>query len=232
VEEADVEAVVASAALAVVCLVVVDLVDVGNMLWNTDNKLKEKIKELETTIKSLEKDLIHDRLTSLMTRAYFEHEGGKHVRQVSETYQPVQRREWAGFATLSVLFMDIDDFKKINDTYGHYTGDEVLKKVSTAIRESIRDTDIAARWGGEELAVMLVGADKEVAKKKAGEILDKVRELRFKEKDLKVTLSIGIASVEEEIEFEKLVRRADGAMYEAKRRGKDRALLYSEIKHE
>jgi diguanylate cyclase (GGDEF)-like protein len=218
--------------LAVECQEAVGLADVGNMLWNTDNKLKERIKELEATVKSLEKDLIHDRLTGLMTRAYFEHEGQKHVRQVSETYQPVQRREWAGFDTLSVLFMDIDDFKKINDTYGHYTGDEVLKKVSDAIRESIRETDIAARWGGEELAVMLVGAGTEVAKRKASEILEKVRGLQFEEKNLHVTLSIGIASVDEEIEFEKLVRRADGAMYEAKRRGKNQTLLYSEIKHE
>lgn len=136
---------------------------------------------------------------------------------------------------LSVILMDIDDFKKVNDTYGHPAGDMVLKKTAGIILAFIRkhrpfrDIDFAARYGGEEFIVMLRKANLKVASSLAAErIRKKVEETRFEweGKVIPITMSLGVAALRpgENIP-DPMVRRADAALYEAKKAGKNRVCV-------
>ena len=193
--------------------------------------LRAQIAKLEDVIHSLEKDLIHDSLTGLKTRAFFEEEARTYFDVALKLGSDMResRRNWFGFKNLSFIFFDIDHFKKINDTFGHDVGDEVLKQVAKTIQSSVRDGDTAARWGGEELVVTLVGATERDAVRKAEEIRYSVEALDFKEPGLKVTISAGVASLVPDVTFDDLLKRADKALYKAKESGRNRVVAYTEI---
>ena len=188
--------------------------------------LEEKIEELEGEIHELEHDLIHDYLTGLKTRAFFEEEIRVYLEAISQNDRG-KRKEWFGFKNISVVFFDIDHFKQVNDNHGHEIGDKVLKTVATAIKESLRSGDTAARWGGEEMIVSLLGANEEDAKQKAEEIRSRVGELNF-DGGLAVTISAGVASAQKEELLENLVKRADEALYNAKETGRNKVVAHSE----
>src|SRR3990167_4467430 len=118
---------------------------------------QDRIKELESQVHDLEKDLIHDSLTGLKTRAFLEEELGIYLNAIAYN-KDGKRKNWFGFKNLSIIFFDIDHFKKVNDTYGHAIGDLVLKRVAETIQKSLRTGDTLARWGGEEMVVSLLGA--------------------------------------------------------------------------
>lgn len=194
--------------------------------------LKEKIVDLEKQIHDLEKDLIHDGLTGLKTRAFFEEESKIYLNSISNVNQG-KRREWFGFKNISFLFFDIDHFKKINDTYGHDTGDLVLRDVAGAINKSVREGDTVARWGGEEMVASLLGANESDAKNKAEEIRKSIEGLVWQEiPDLKVTISIGVSSYIKDVSLEDLIKNADSALYQAKETGRNKVVTYSEIKND
>jgi len=155
-----------------------------------------------------------DGLTGLYTREVFEQWLEKSVAE-SQRYGDM----------LSLLMADIDDFKEINDTYGHQTGDEVLSKIGSDILDNLRSADFAARYGGEELAVILPHTDLASAYTVANKICSSV-DKRFKA-DLHVTISIGLACWQEEMsDAEGLVQAADKALYRAKNRGKNRVVTH------
>jgi diguanylate cyclase (GGDEF)-like protein/PAS domain S-box-containing protein len=154
----------------------------------------------------------HDALTGLANRALFENRlrhalaGGVRTHRI-----------------LAVLFLDIDDFKTINDSLGHRAGDELLCGVAGRIDALVRATDTAARLGGDEFAVLVDGvANRREASEMAERILDAVREsFVIDGRDLSVTASIGIALSTGEVDADELLRNADMAMYAAKAAGKD-----------
>lgn len=192
-------------------------------------KLKEQISSLETQVHELEKDLIHDSLTSLRTRAYFEEEAHIYLAAIASLDEH-KRKNWFGFKNLAVLFFDIDHFKKINDTYGHDVGDAVLRKVAQTIQKSVREGDTVARWGGEEMVAMLLGATEMDAKEKAESIRGKIEELTFEENtDLKVTISIGVAPTYPNAQLADLMKNADLALYKAKGDGRNRVVAFSQL---
>nr|WP_249316887.1 GGDEF domain-containing protein [Bacillus sp. FJAT-50079] len=121
------------------------------------------------------------------------------------------------------ILVDLDDFKAVNDTYGHQIGDEVLIQVAESIRKHLRSTDIGARWGGEELAIYLPG----VSLEDGIAVARRLREYVPKETSPKVTISCGISSwkYEQEDEVKNLFNRADTALYEAKRGGKNQIAI-------
>jgi len=125
---------------------------------------------------------------------------------------------------VSLIFLDIDNFKSINDTFGHSTGDEVLKVFATLIKENIRETDLVGRWGGEEFTVLLRGCNKEEAKTMAG----KLQTVLAKSKHLShltnrtVTASFGVTESNEDDSVDMMIQRADNAMYVSKEEGKNR----------
>jgi len=188
---------------------------------------EKRIAELESQIHDLEKDLAHDALTGLDTRNFFEDSSNIYLNVINNINTD-KRKKWFGFKTISFLFIDIDNFKKINDTYGHDTGDAVLKKVSETVRKNVRMGDMAARWGGEEIAVSLLGADLNDAAAKAEDIRKKVEKLVFPElPELKVTVSIGTVSSGNSSDFSDLMKKADQAMYQSKNSGRNKVTAYS-----
>ena len=127
-------------------------------------------------------------------------------------------------ATVLVL-LDVDNFKSINDRYGHVTGDAVLKRVATLLRESVRDTDLSARWGGDEFALLLVDTALPQAVEVAERIHRDAAALRFAEPGLSCTLSIGVAAAKPGIAtLDAWVRVADAALYRAKAAGRNRVV--------
>ncbi|WP_345893222.1 sensor domain-containing diguanylate cyclase [Ferdinandcohnia quinoae] len=131
------------------------------------------------------------------------------------------------------ILIDIDNFKKINDTYGHQVGDETIIQISNLIKENIRDHDIGARWGGEELAIYLPKVDLEAGYTIAERLVQRVAE----QSNPKVTISCGIAAWKKENKetFQSLFHRADYALYIAKESGKNQVIAnenknYDEVK--
>ncbi|MDQ7039234.1 MAG: GGDEF domain-containing protein [Aquificota bacterium] len=129
---------------------------------------------------------------------------------------------------LSVLMIDIDNFKKVNDTYGHDVGDRLLKALADVIRRSIRSSDTAARFGGEEFVVLLPRTDEEGARLVADRIRKGFKEVRVDADGERIgsTVSIGVATMRGEDGVEEVIKRADEALYEAKRSGKDRVVVF------
>lgn len=150
-------------------------------------------------------------------------------RRVMEEMLEIEtcRRELSSF---SLLILDLDDFKKVNDTYGHAAGDEVLKWVATVMRQNFRKHDIIARYGGEEFAVLLPSTSAQTAID-IGERLRKRIEggvFSFDGKAVRITASIGISHrpVENTCGVRDMMQKADHALYRAKNSGKNRICLY------
>ena len=124
---------------------------------------------------------------------------------------------------VALVVLDLDDFKQVNDRHGHAAGNEVLRRAGGVLRNAARDSDVAARFGGEEL-VLLVRGDERSATAAAARVVDGLRDLRFAD-GLRVTCSAGVAALAEGGDSASLFASADEALYEAKRRGKDRVVL-------
>jgi diguanylate cyclase (GGDEF)-like protein len=134
---------------------------------------------------------------------------------------------------LTLLLMDIDHFKKFNDTYGHPVGDMVLQHVAKAIQDSIRNTDYCARYGGEEFVVVLIQADEAQSRILAERIRKAVEAVQIQNDDkiLRVTISVGSATCPQDAASkQELIDNADKAMYFSKQGGRNRVSFYSQIK--
>jgi diguanylate cyclase (GGDEF)-like protein len=141
------------------------------------------------------------------------------------------RAERRGFA-VSMLLTDIDHFKKVNDTYGHPTGDEVLRRVAAILKASARKIDIVARYGGEEFAIVLEGTDRQGAFQLAERIRQEVEQQSFASQQgaFQATLSIGVASYPDDARDKAdIIARADQSLYAAKHGGRNRTLCFSDI---
>lgn len=131
--------------------------------------------------------------------------------------------------TLSLLLLDMDHFKQINDEHGHPAGDQVLRQVAGLLRERIREDDVLARLGGEEFAVLATETNAEEAEKLADSLRQCIAdaELNVEDKALKVTMSIGVAQLRDDENSSSLMNDADQALYQAKSDGRDRVVLAS-----
>jgi diguanylate cyclase (GGDEF)-like protein/PAS domain S-box-containing protein len=169
-----------------------------------------------TRSRELEQLSTTDELTSLYNRGYF----------LSRLTGQVRRAQTGESSDVSVLFMDIDNFKSYNDSYGHPEGDYVLKRVAESIKLALRDDDVAARYGGEEFAVILA-----CSRRKALDIAERVRasieancsKVADPRIQRNVTVSVGLSTLKPGVrDAEELVSVADVRMYAAKQRGKNR----------
>jgi diguanylate cyclase len=138
---------------------------------------------------------------------------------------------------LSVLLIDIDHFKKFNDSYGHQVGDQVLRLVAKVLQDNVREHDLAARYGGEELMAVLPGADLEVCRKVAERIRRRIADARLTRRTTgqeisSVTASIGVAQFRMAESAEAMFERCDRALYQAKHSGRNRTVTESDVEGE
>jgi len=170
----------------------------------------------------LKKISITDSLTGLLNRRYFQERMSEEIERSRRHHLP-----------LSLIMLDVDDFKRVNDSLGHLIGDEVLKATARCLRNSIRTIDVAARYGGEEFTVILPQTSKADAQTIAERICAEVYrlDLPFIKSDHKLVLSasLGLATYPEDAEtLEDLIRNADIALYAAKSQGKNRVVVYGQ----
>ena len=180
-----------------------------------------------TVRKSLEQDLrhqaLHDNLTGLPNRTMF-------TQQTALALQTSSR-----VGSVGALFIDLDDFKTVNDSLGHATGDQLLREVATRLEAHLADAELAARLGGDEFAVLVVDAhDVEIVHQVAAEVIELVaRPFYVNEREIRLTCSIGIAvaTSRDDADAKVLLRSADVAMYVAKERGKNCSAVFEEHLH-
>ncbi len=185
---------------------------------------------LDTTIaqEKLKQAGLTDALTGVNNRRFFD-------QRLNEEISRAQRLE----SSVSCLFIDIDHFKIVNDSFGHETGDSVLKKVAELIRAQLRNIDVVARYGGEEFAVLLEQSGQDWAKEVAERIQQSVCDTTFVEtEDVKcsLTVSIGVSTLEHPNKKQSshelgkdLLRKADKALYQAKQDGRNKVVPYSAL---
>jgi diguanylate cyclase (GGDEF)-like protein/PAS domain S-box-containing protein len=171
-------------------------------------KLREKLRNQS----------IRDALTGLFNRRYTEE------TLVRELHRAERQR-----ASLSILAIDVDHFKRFNDSFGHEAGDKVLRAIGTFLLEQTRGGDVASRMGGEELLVMLPGAGPDDARSKADQLRAGIKQLVLNHMGAalgKVTISVGVAAYPHHARrAEELLRIADAALYQAKHQGRDRVVV-------
>jgi len=187
-----------------------------------------------------------DSLTQVYNRRAFIDNFAKELNRLRNKHLQVQKL-LAEPMTLSLVMVDIDFFKKINDSFGHLAGDQVLKGLAEIITREVRATDLVFRYGGEEFAILLPDTDRQVALEVAERINQSVKNIPFMvnkrlNKKASITLSLGVAGIEgkdledvkvPEIMIPKLIKKADDALYYAKLNGRDQAVMWSKkIKEE
>ncbi len=165
---------------------------------------------LDRYFETVQHILDYDPLTRVFNRRKILHELEKEYERSKRFKQP-----------LSILMIDIDHFKRVNDTYGHLVGDLVLQKVAKVIKNSIRKIDLVGRYGGEEFLVILPGTPLQGAVRVAERIRKKIEEENFPIVG-HITVSVGAAELREYDDIESLIHRADEKLYEAKKSGRNR----------
>jgi two-component system cell cycle response regulator len=135
--------------------------------------------------------------------------------------------------TLSLMLVDIDHFKRVNDTWGHPVGDQVLKRVARVLNEFARTTDRVCRYGGEEFAIIMPQTDKNGGRLLAERFRTEIKEQKFRanDEDFSITLSLGICTFPDQARHkQELIDKADQALYHAKNNGRDQTVHYADIR--
>ncbi len=181
----------------------------------TKKHLRDKVLEQQ---KELQLRAITDDLTGLYNKAYLNANGRQMLASSQRHRYP-----------LSLMVVDLDLFKQVNDQHGHDIGDEVLKSVGQLLRENCRNEDLAARFGGEEFTVLLPHCSLSNARRKADDLRKDVESL--KPAGLSVSASIGVSGTQkdETTDYEMLFRQADQALYQAKQQGRNRVVCFEPV---
>lgn len=176
---------------------------------------RQEIRELQDNLEVVRTEALTDPLTTLANRKYFEDSMRRLLKETEATRHP-----------LTVILTDIDHFKKFNDTYGHMTGDQVLRLVAMALKHNVKGQDVAARYGGEEFAVILPNTALAQAVTVADHIRRAVQAKELMRRSTgetlgRVTISLGIAMYRPGEPASSLIERADACLYAAKRAGRN-----------
>lgn len=177
-----------------------------SILLLTHHRIEEELEDARNRAEHVSRT---DRLTGLWNRYHFE----------AQAKLEIERSIRYGYA-ISLLMLDIDHFKRVNDYHGHFVGDDILRQVAQCASESMRASDLLCRWGGEEFVALVPGTAAEAAK--AAENLRKCIEQHDFPKVGKTTISIGVAKLREAEDMSDWMRRADSALYRAKSNGRNR----------
>ncbi len=204
-----------------------------NAIFDDDGNLKEYIglrhditdivllnEELIEAQSRLKEQTIRDPLTNLYNR--------RHLQDISQNLINISKREKT---PLSILMLDIDKFKNINDTYGHSVGDDVIIQLALLLKNNTRESDVIARIGGEEFVILLPNTDKDGAftiGHSLRELVEKETIIIDKNTNIHFTISLGVESVDNEYDFniDEPLQRADKALYRAKESGRNRVVIF------
>ena len=203
--------------------IVESLVQTSNDMHQTNNSLEQKlsaskqeINQLQENLEAVRTESLTDPMTGLANRKFFDDSLVAAIAEANERGEP-----------LSLMMIDIDHFKTFNDTYGHQTGDQVLRLVASSLKQNDKGQDVAARYGGEEFSVILPNTllragvtvgdhirravmGKELIKRSTGQHLGRI------------TVSVGVSTLRRGDNPQSLIERADGCLYAAKRNGRNR----------
>lgn len=175
-------------------------------------ELESANKELQVTMEQLQLAASTDQLTSVWNRRFFNSVITTERARAARTGNP-----------LTLMLVDVDYFKTINDTHGHLVGDQVLVEMAMVLQESLRATDYLIRWGGEEFAILTPELDQEQATKLAERLRQRIASHTFVE-DLTLTISAGVAQLKDNDILSRWLSRADNALYAAKHSGRNRVI--------
>ena len=182
-----------------------------------NERLSAQLAKVESLQAILREQVIRDSLTGLFNRRYLDESLGNELAHAKREGKPV-----------SILMMDIDHFKELNDSYGHKAGDQMLKAISRFLLSGVRQSDMVCRYGGEEFTIIMPGASLEDAKYRAETFVSEFRDLQVfrEEQQLKSTISVGVAIFPEHGKTsDELIRAADTALYMAKKAGRNRVAV-------
>jgi diguanylate cyclase (GGDEF)-like protein len=190
-------------------------VNIALRLKRERDELKAKAEEANRIAAEAQEKSMLDALTGVLNRSGLQ-------RALTSEYCKVQRYK----RPLACLMIDLDHFKKINDTYGHPVGDTVIKEVANYLTKICRGSDVVCRYGGEEFIIILPETDLMGASTLGQRIRVSVAEHQFKagEERFLVTLSVGVAELTGEESVEEMIARADAALYQAKNQGRNRVV--------
>ncbi|OSS41833.1 Diguanylate cyclase/phosphodiesterase domain 1 (GGDEF) [Desulfurella amilsii] len=195
----------------------------------------EKLKKINLSLKmNLEKamrniDLERESLEKVKVKVYRDSLTGLYLREYLQIKLKENLYYMERYGRIFSLFMiDVDDFKDINDKFGHQIGDNVLWQIGNLIKKNIRSSDIPVRYGGDEFVVLMPETDINSAKKVAEKFTDKMSKVIFKKKDeeFKVTFSIGLTCVRKDDTLDSIMERVDAALYSSKRSGKNSITVF------
>jgi diguanylate cyclase (GGDEF)-like protein len=187
-------------------------------------ELQKAMDNLRKETYRLHQEASTDQLTGLMNYAslmeVLEH-------QINATHAHPHKNQKGLSGNMCLIMIDLDYFKKINDTHGHVVGDFVLRHVASRIQAAVRDFDVVGRFGGEEFVIIMANTDVELATAIAERVRNGVMDtpLHLKELTIPVTISLGVAMLRPDERKESLLERADVAMYEAKSAGRNRVMI-------
>ncbi len=182
-----------------------------------NERLSAQLAKVESLQAILREQVIRDALTGLFNRRYLDESLGNELAHAKREGKPV-----------SILMMDIDHFKELNDAYGHKAGDQMLKAISRFLLSGVRQSDMVCRYGGEEFTIIMPGASLEDAKYRAETFVSEFRDLQVfrEEQQLKSTISVGVAIFPEHGKTsDELIQAADTALYMAKKAGRNRVAV-------
>ena len=189
---------------------VTDFEQAKEQLSNLNKAMKHKVDELYSMAQTLEQQASIDVLTGIFNRMKFE-----------EFFEFELQKAKMQRTQLSIILLDIDDFKNVNDTFGHDVGDDILKSITKLISLNIRGTDTICRWGGEEFAILLPGTHLEQAKHVANNLRKTIYEAELNLIPIKTSCSFGVATLNDEDNKDSLFKRVDMTLYRAKNSGKN-----------
>lgn len=193
------------------------------MLLQSVQEMNHRLRELEEEAAQFKRRLaeqkfrsLQDALTELPNRAAFDERYELEVKRWKRYHKP-----------LAIVLADVDHFKHINDNYGHSAGDKTLKVIAKALKQSMREADFIARYGGEEFILLFPETSLEQLEVPLNQIREKIKRIPFKFKETKVpiTISFGATQMKDSDQGREAFDRADEALYEAKRQGRDRVVL-------
>ncbi len=196
--------------------------DILNQFSSIYNQVETQMQEANDTIKALRNKVLQLEKTSNLdplTRTYNRRALEGYLGSICQ----IDNRKFETY----ILMIDIDDFKIVNDEYGHLAGDRVLIFLAKLISNTLRDGDKVFRFGGEEFLVLLTRSSEDIANKVANRILNGVRNntLLYKQYQIKITLSVGITHFRNGDTYDSFIERADSALYKAKDSGKDQIII-------